>query len=212
MRINKLLATVGLAVLVTGAIATAQTMKSLDMEEIKVQGNGPMDIRMIGSGMGIQADPNAFFFGVQAGIEGKVIKNAPYSADGITEITRILADGTKISRKTTSKFYRDSEGRTRREQTLGSIGPWSPEGWPPATITINDPVKGEMYILNSKDRTARKLSIETDIVTSSDSGVQEHVKVIEGNVEFSGQNIVIVKKKSMREFRQALKHMTLPFP
>ena len=201
MRINKLLATIGLAVLVTGAVATAQTMKSLDMEDIKVQAKGPLDLRVIGSGMGMQANANAFFFGVQAGIEGKVVKNAPYSADGITEITRVLADGTKISRKTTSKFYRDSKGRTRREQTLGAIGPWSPEGEPPKTITINNPVEGELYILNPKDKTARKLEIETD--TDIPSEELKRMKVTAGDhaSEFSWQHTVVVKKEIDEEVR-----------
>ena len=52
----------------------------------------------------------------------KVVKGAPYSADAITETTQTLSDGNRIVRKTTSSLYRDSEGRTRREQSIGAIG------------------------------------------------------------------------------------------
>jgi len=55
--------------------------------------------------------------------DGGVVKNAPYSAEAITETTQRLADGNRISQKSTATMYRDSEGRTRREETLGAIGP-----------------------------------------------------------------------------------------
>ncbi|HXI61811.1 MAG TPA: hypothetical protein VNF70_03840, partial [Pyrinomonadaceae bacterium] len=54
--------------------------------------------------------------------DGKPIKGAPYSADAVTETTQILGDGNRIVNRSTATLYRDSEGRTRREQTLKSIG------------------------------------------------------------------------------------------
>src|SRR6476620_160882 len=47
---------------------------------------------------------------------GKVIKNAPYSAQAVTETTQTLGDGNRIVNKTTRAQYRDSEGRKGREQ------------------------------------------------------------------------------------------------
>src|SRR5258708_18432789 len=49
---------------------------------------------------------------------GKVVKGAPYSADAVTETTQTLSDGNHITRKTTSAMYRDSERRTRREESM----------------------------------------------------------------------------------------------
>src|SRR5687767_10713567 len=56
------------------------------------------------------------------GFESKLVKGAPYSADSVTERVQTLADGTKITATSKGSVLRDSEGRTRREQTLGAIG------------------------------------------------------------------------------------------
>jgi hypothetical protein len=53
---------------------------------------------------------------------GKIIKGAPYSAEAVTESVQTLADGNRIVNKMTSQVFRDSEGRTRREQTLKGLG------------------------------------------------------------------------------------------
>ena len=49
-------------------------------------------------------------------VESRVTPGAPYSADAITESLQLLSDGNRISRKTTTRIYRDSEGRTRRDR------------------------------------------------------------------------------------------------
>jgi hypothetical protein len=57
--------------------------------------------------------------------EEKLVKGAPYSAEAVTETTQMLVDGNRIARKNVAQVYRDSEGRTRREQSLDSVGPWA---------------------------------------------------------------------------------------
>jgi hypothetical protein len=91
--------------------------------------------------------------------DSKTVKGAPYSAEAVTEVTQTLSDGNRIIRKSTASIYRDSEGRTRREHTLGSIGPFATNVEPPQTIFINDPVAGVNYILDPRTRTARKLPL-----------------------------------------------------
>lgn len=46
---------------------------------------------------------------------GKLVKNAPYSAEGIQENQRNLADGNQITTRTSTLNYRDSHGNTRQE-------------------------------------------------------------------------------------------------
>jgi hypothetical protein len=88
----------------------------------------------------------------------KVVKGAPYSAQAIIESVQTLSDGTHIARKSTIAIYRDSEGRTRREQTFDAIGPFAVEGDAPRQlIFIDDPVAGVHYVLDPRSRTARKL-------------------------------------------------------
>jgi hypothetical protein len=88
---------------------------------------------------------------------GRVVKGAPYSGEAVTEVTRMLPDGNRIYRKSTTTLYRDSQGRTRRELRLGAIGPWPVEGQLRESIFINDPVSGIDYVLDSQNRTAQKL-------------------------------------------------------
>ncbi|MEP7342284.1 MAG: hypothetical protein ABI977_31440 [Acidobacteriota bacterium] len=87
---------------------------------------------------------------------GKLVKGAPYSALATTERVQTLNDGNQIVRKNESKLYRDSEGRTRTEQTLETIGKWTAEGQARQFITINDPVAGASYSLDPHTRTAHK--------------------------------------------------------
>ena len=84
-------------------------------------------------------------------VESRVTPGAPYSADAITESLQVLSDGNRISRKTTTRIYRDSEGRTRREQL-------SPAGQP-QSVSISDPVAGTTFILNPTDRTASRTNV-----------------------------------------------------
>lgn len=104
------------------------------------------------------AGPNAMFHFIAAeGTSGAVVKNAPYSADSSSEITRVLADGTRIVNRSTAFVARDKEGRTRRENSIANIGPWaSGDQQPPKIVTIMDPVAKEVLMLHVHDKTARK--------------------------------------------------------
>jgi hypothetical protein len=97
------------------------------------------------------------FISSEMTVDGKTVKGQPYSAEAVTETTQRLADGNKISRKSSASLYRDSEGRTRREQTLPSIGPWSTSGEPIRTVFISDPVAGTSYELNENEKIAHQL-------------------------------------------------------
>jgi len=83
------------------------------------------------------------------------VKNAPFSADIVTESTHTLADGNHIRQTVNRKVYRDSEGRTRRAQAV-SLSGLAPNAGAQQTVFINDPVGGVSYSLNPKDRTGVK--------------------------------------------------------
>jgi len=83
---------------------------------------------------------------------GPVVPNAPYSADAVTRVTQVLGDGTRIEQSVTAKFYRDSAGRVRREQTIMGL-----TAEPQTTITVDpDPGDGSGYLLEASTRTARR--------------------------------------------------------
>ncbi|MBD8529638.1 MULTISPECIES: hypothetical protein [unclassified Massilia] len=83
------------------------------------------------------------------------VKNAPYSAQAVTERLQQLADGNQIERRTRSASYRDSAGRTRHEvrNDKGEL----------RTVTIDDPVAGQVWILNPQERSARRLPSRVDV-------------------------------------------------
>jgi hypothetical protein len=76
-----------------------------------------------------------------------VLKGAPYSAIGTTEVVTSLADGNRITRTNTMRYYRDSAGRTRTEYQLAAIGPFVPEE-AQSIVTITDPVSKQHYVLH----------------------------------------------------------------
>ena len=80
--------------------------------------------------------------------QADAVKKAPYSAVGSTEVVNALADGNRIVRKNTMKYFRDGSGRTRTEYSLAAIGPFTPDRTQ-TIVTITDPVAGERYVLNS---------------------------------------------------------------
>lgn len=93
-------------------------------------------------------------------LESRITKGAPYSGEAINEFVQTLPDGNRIARKTVTKTYRDSEGRTRREQTITN---WT-NGTETTTIMIGDPVAGLSFVLEPETRTAYR---ETQIVATA---------------------------------------------
>jgi hypothetical protein len=88
--------------------------------------------------------------------EGKQpVKNAPYSATGVTELEQTLGDGNRIKQTTRSLLARDREGRTRKELTLGAVGPLAAGDG--KMVFLNDPISGTNYTLDTEKRVARKL-------------------------------------------------------
>jgi hypothetical protein len=83
---------------------------------------------------------------------GPVVRGAPYSGEGVTTTTQTLADGTHIERTVRARFYRDSDGRTRREQTILGMGALGES----QAVSIVDPVAGVMYGLNPATREGRR--------------------------------------------------------
>ena len=102
----------------------------------------------------------------------KVVKGAPFSAEGISESVQVLSDGNRIARSTTTKMYRDSEGRFRREGTGNSGNATTSGGFATSysygslfttygfqdSISIYDPVEGVRYMLNPTSKSARRFS------------------------------------------------------
>jgi hypothetical protein len=97
-----------------------------------------------------------FVFLASESFDGKVVKGAPYSGEAVTETIQTLGDGNRIINKFTSSVYRDSEGRTRREQSFKGLGVLGVGDEPLKTIFINDPVAGVTFSLDPRSHIAHK--------------------------------------------------------
>ena len=95
---------------------------------------------------------------IAAGNE-KMVKNSPFSAEAISESVQTLADGNRIVRSSTSKLYRNSEGRFRREIAGGSGGVFGTYYGFGQGVSILDPVIGQRVMLNSENMTARVMQL-----------------------------------------------------
>lgn len=82
-------------------------------------------------------------------ISGPTVKGAPYSAQIVNEMVQTLADNNHIKSTSSSMVYRDSQGRERREETMGSKV---------TGIFITDPVEGVSWMLAPPLKEARKTS------------------------------------------------------
>lgn len=109
---------------------------------------------------------------LEAGVMGPAVKGAPYSAEEIHETTQVLADGTRIHNETTTKVYRDSEGRVRRET--------------PEQVEIWDPTTNTSFVQNRKEDTVRKQKMSYVFRTQTGEGgqpVTASVKTNDSNVQ-----------------------------
>lgn len=142
-----------LAILIGATAAFAQASQG-DREGFIIRQS-----RVIQGPEGVPPPPGAdFIFIASESFGGKIVKGAPYAAEAVTENVQVLGDGNRIVNKFTSTVYRDSEGRTRREQTLKGLGVLGTGNEPLQTIFIHDPVAGVTYSLDSRSRTAHKSS------------------------------------------------------
>ena len=146
-----------LATLVSGlcaATAIAQTRRAATATAARTRCSSSGTLRRCAV-MGGRID----FIRSEGGVPGPVVEGKPYSARSITESTQMLADGNRIAQRNEAVIYRDSEGRTRREQTLTGIGQWQ-VGEPVTMINIHDPVAGKSYVLDpARENRARDSAV-----------------------------------------------------
>ncbi len=133
------------------------------------------------------------FAGINTMPMARSVKNAPYSAEVISEKVQTLPDGNQITRKTTSMAYRDSAGRTRQE-TRDSKGEVK-------SVQIHDAVEGTRVILSPTKKTATKLGVDKDLQKRIEE-IKEKARAMakEGKshvIEHSGPGEDIVVKRTV---------------
>ena len=104
----------------------------------------------------------------------KLVKDKPFTAEAVTESVQVLPDGNRIVRRNQTNYFRDSSGRTRREQTLSGLGPQS-MGGPMQTIFIYDPVAKVDYVVDPDSKHARRTVISK--MESEGGGMRMEIRI-----------------------------------
>jgi hypothetical protein len=143
-----------LFILIFAIIGYSQTT---DSGEVKIRTANPV----------ISTSPVITTSGILSTSNVKLIKNSPFSAEGVSESVQILQDGNRIVRKSSVKMFRDSEGRFRQEGS-GSTGARVSGGWAlrsfsgsGKSVYIYDPVESVRYTLDLDKKTARRSQVRS---------------------------------------------------
>ncbi len=128
------------------------------------------------------------FTGPAMRMHGKAVKDAPYSAEVVSERQQNLADGNQIVNKTTSASYRDSAGRTRQEvrDAKGEV----------LTVTIHDAVDGATYLLHPRDKTATRIAVNKEAARAAAESARAHVEQMrkEGKLPATERREIIIRR------------------
>lgn len=121
-------------------------------------------------------------------LRGPVVKGAPYSAEVVTETSQMLADGNVISRKRSSRVWRDGEGRTRQETI---------EDGEVKSVFLFDPVANTHHILKPGAKRAVSTPVAPRVYsfTSGDKRIVRvgatEVRVEDGKVTVNGKEVKV---------------------
>jgi hypothetical protein len=119
------------------------------------------------------------------------VKDKPYAASAVTDTIQTLADGNRIVHHLESRTYRDSSGRTRREEALGAL-PEGSSSQAEKQVFLSDPVAGANFILNQDAKTARRLSTHVMLLrTPAPTGENEPpppAQIIIGDAEIENHD------------------------
>ncbi len=125
---------------------------------------------LVGLGLAI----NAYAHGNDAAIAAcapdsrnvRLVTGAPYSALGMSETTSVLPNGSKVVRQNIIRQWRDSDGRTRSEIELTSIGGPTPVEINTKVTVIDDPAAGARYIVRPDGQTVTSSIVPCRVTAS----------------------------------------------
>jgi hypothetical protein len=133
------------------------------------------------------------------------LTGAPFSSVAERRQTQTLANGTHIDwLETVTRMYRDSQGRTRMEVSMGKPDGSGENGV--LSVTISDPVSGKSYFLDPRKREARStpyFSVGVDMLAPAVSvvtGSSPHTYIAAGsNLHAAEANTTKLGDQSMAE-------------
>jgi hypothetical protein len=110
------------------------------------------------------------------------VRGVPFSAEGVVTLKLVLFDGTRIERTVPARYYRDTEGRVRREQTIMGISSLDPRKDAEAVVTIVDPVAGFVYTLVGNKREVQRMRLAAGTGASIEADLRELASAVSSEV------------------------------
>lgn len=114
-----------------------------------VFGTPPTDVVVLSSA----GAPQSGFVSIELLDAARPVVGAPYTAEAVTTVTQLLADGNRIENERSVRVARDSRGRTRREHQAIFLGAAVAERQAPL-VTISDPTTGTNITLDQERQVA----------------------------------------------------------
>jgi hypothetical protein len=156
----------------------------------------------------------------------RLVKNSPFSAEAISESVQTLADGNRIVRSSTSRLYRNSEGRFRREMAPGTGGVLGSLYTYGQGVTLLDPVGGYRYMIDPNLKTTRQMVMKPsrEITLVNGTGVTVQGSTIDTSklreeikaAVAAGQNGVVVThndgKVAVEQLKEEIKAVAAAAP
>ena len=94
------------------------------------------------------------------------IAGAPYSGVAVTQSTTLFSDGNRIVRTSSTRYYRDGQGRTRVERTVGGQDGAENPSQSNLMITITDPVGGELYFVRPQNKFVEAMKLSPSLIAA----------------------------------------------
>jgi hypothetical protein len=93
------------------------------------------------------------------------IPGSPYSAVAATKSTTTFSDGNRIVRTNMVRYFRDGQGRTRVERTMGGDGVGN-ASQSNLMIIITDPVGGELYLVRPQSKSVDAMKMTPQVAAA----------------------------------------------
>lgn len=98
----------------------------------------------------------------------RLVTGAPYSALGTSQTIVTLPDGSRVVRENVIRQWRDSDGRTRAEISLSTLGGTPPVEVNTTVTVIDDPAARERYVVQPGGHVATVPIVPCRLATEPD--------------------------------------------
>ncbi len=151
---------------------------------------------MVSSDTGVAPVIPSMFEPITTGglLDDLLVKNKPLAAVFESETVSVQANGSQVVRRITIRAYRDSDGRTRREQIFRDGNAAASPNAPARSVTIYDPVALRGFSINPAAHTATSYKLSGNLPSggSINQQIPQITKILRGDNSQSGAGSIYI--------------------